>query len=190
MRALVPIFHAFVKHGNDVFLPSALDNHKVLDEESVLCVPTASQYPTAGVQQISELFVVDLSKRCLHVELFLAHGHCFPHEAHSLKKETVIRHIRFPMILANIFLVAHHSESLAGTSLSIRKDRRTVALQRTVNQLVHPTSLENLSLATILIQDSVKCELLRALSWHTQHHVGLTLYRDDVLVISDTLVLL
>lgn len=94
------------------------------------------------------------------------------------------------MVLANIFLVAHHSESLAGASLPIRKDRRTVALQRTVYQLVHPTSLENLRLATILIQDSVKRELLRAPSWYTQHHVGLTLHRDDVLIVSDALVLL
>ena len=55
---------------------------------------------------------------------------------------------------------------------------------------MHPTSLENLRLATILIQDSVECELLRAPSWYAQHHVGLTLHRDDVLIVSDALVLL
>lgn len=127
VTAWLSIFHAFVEYLNQVLLASAVHHHQVLNEEAVLDVPSAMKDSTGWVEQISQLFIVNLTERGLHVELFWLHGHLFPHVAHWPGEETIVL-IRGPPLPPKLILHTRHSIGLSWASLAIGEYRSRIAL--------------------------------------------------------------
>ena len=79
MAALVSVTHALVQHGQDIILSRALNDHQVLNKEAILNVPPWLEHSRRWIEQVTQLFIVNLEEARLDVELLLAHGHGLPH---------------------------------------------------------------------------------------------------------------
>ena len=123
----MPVLHPLVQHRQDVLLTSALHDHEILHEESVLHIPPGVEDARRRIEEISQLLIVDFQEAGLDVELLLPHRHSLPHEPDGLQEKTVVV-ARGPAFLTDLSLVTRHGECLPRTCLAIGEYSRAVAV--------------------------------------------------------------
>ena len=71
VAAGVSILDTLVHNSNEILDTGALYNHQVFDKESITSVPPGMKNSGARIQQVPQLFVVNLEERCLDVPLMI-----------------------------------------------------------------------------------------------------------------------
>jgi hypothetical protein len=102
MGPLLSVLESLVEDCLDVGHRGALNDHQVLNEKPVLQIPPAVQLPRRRVQEIPQLFIIDLCERGLDVELLFSLCHNLPEVSHGPRDDT-LRLIRNILISSESF---------------------------------------------------------------------------------------
>ena len=163
MTALMSIFDAFMKDCDKILNTCTFNNHQIFNEKPVFRVPSRMQNPRGRVQQISELFVVDLQKWSFDIKLLISECHLFPHIPDRLKEKAIVL-VRQPSIFGNGRFFSHHGVRLSRACLPIREYGGGIPLQWGVNELVHPALLKHFDLSGVVWQNSIETVFKQYLS--------------------------
>lgn len=142
MTATLPIPNALIEHGNKIINTGTINNHQILHEEPICCIPPAVQHPRCWVQQITDLLVVDLGERGLYrvflflcLRVFPVLGHWVPDILYG-SRDDAIGFIRLEDILTELVLHSCHCIGLPTASLPIGKDSHWVSIQSFLNKIL------------------------------------------------------
>ena len=157
----MPILDSLVQDCNEILYTGTFDDHEVLNEKSVFGVPSCVQNAWGWIEQVTELFVIDLQEWRFNIELLISHGHLLPHVPDRLEEEPVVL-IWQPAVLGNRRLLSHHGIGLSRSRLPIGKNGGAVPLKSGINQLIDAALLENLDLSGVFGEHGIEPELLSA----------------------------
>jgi hypothetical protein len=78
MTAAFSVLDTLIQNCNDIIDGSAVNNNQILDKETVGRIPSAMQYSAGWIEEVSDLFVVNLCERRLNRKLLVFLLRVFP----------------------------------------------------------------------------------------------------------------
>lgn len=65
MTAGLAVLYALIQNSYQVVDAGAVDNHQILNEKAIGWIPPAMQDSRIGVEEISDLLIINFRERCL-----------------------------------------------------------------------------------------------------------------------------
>lgn len=78
MTAAFSVLDTLIQNGNDIIDGSAVNNNQILDKKTVGRIPSAMQHSAGWIEEVSDLFVVNLCERRLNRKLLVFLLRVFP----------------------------------------------------------------------------------------------------------------
>ena len=135
MTAAFSVLDPFIKYSDYIINGSTIDDNQIFDKKSVRRIPSTMQHSACRIEQILDLFVIDLCERCFDREFFILLLGVFPFVNDNVPKilycsrYDAVCFVGLEYLLLVVFLLTCHCVCFSAACLAVCKNCDRVTVQ-------------------------------------------------------------